>query len=127
MILVSSIDDMVGVNFDFDIVILGKVPAETMKSLIYAQLHNHVILSLISMRKSILVKLLLVVGFVLVIAGIIFVAQSNSMIGPQSSFMYSNPIWTVNGFAVSISGLVIVICGLLIRFIDNKIKNNQNH
>jgi hypothetical protein len=122
MILVSSIDDMVGVNFVFDVVILGEVPAETMKSLIYAQLHNHVILSLISMRKSILVKLLLVVGFVLVIAGIISVAQSNSMIGPQSSFMYSNPIWTVNGFAVSISGLVIVICGLLIRFIDNKKK-----
>jgi hypothetical protein len=122
MILVSSTDEMVGVNFDFDIVILAEVAAETMKSLIYAQLHNHVILSLISMRKSILVKLLLVVGFVLVIGGIIFVAQSNSMIGPQSSFMYSNPMWTVNGFAVSISGLVMVICGLLIRFIDNKNK-----
>ena len=43
------------------------------------------------MRKSTLVKILLVVGFVLIIAGMIFVAQSNSMIGPQSSFMYSNP------------------------------------
>jgi hypothetical protein len=122
MILLSSIDEMVGVNFAFDVVILGEVPAEAMKDLIYGRLHNHVILSLISMRKSILVKLLLVVGSVLVIAGIIFVAQSNSIIGPQSSFMYSNPIWTVNGFAVFISGLVMVICGLLIRFIDNKNK-----
>ena len=74
------------------------------------------------MRKPILVKLLLVGGFVLVIAGIIFVAQSNSMIGPQSSFMYSNPKWTVNGFAISISGVVIVICGMLIHFINNKNK-----
>ena len=122
MMIVSSTDDMVGVNFVFDLVILAEVPAEAMKSLIYAQLHNHVILSLISMRKPMLVKLLLVVGFVLVIAGIIFVAQSNSMIGPPSSFMYSNPIWTVNGFAVSLSGLVIVICALLIRFINNKDK-----
>jgi hypothetical protein len=122
MILVSSTDEMVGVNLAFDVVILVDVTAEAMKGLIYARLHILVILSLISMRKSILVKLLLVVGSVLVIAGIIFVAQSNSMIGPQSSFMYSNPIWTVNGFAVSISGLVMVICGLLIRFIDNKNK-----
>jgi hypothetical protein len=122
MILVSSTDEMVGVNLAFDVVILVDVTAEAMKGLIYARLHIHVILSLISMRKSILVKLLLVVGSVLIIVGIIFVAQSNSMIGPQSSFMYSNPIWTVNGFAVSISGLVMVICGLLIRFIDNKNK-----
>ena len=74
------------------------------------------------MRKPILVKLLLVVGFILVIAGIIFVAQSNSMIGPQSSFMYSNPKWTVNGFAISIGGVVIVIYGMLIHFINNKNK-----
>jgi hypothetical protein len=45
----------------------------------------------IAMRKSIAVKILFIVGFILIIAGIIFVAQSNSMIGPQSSFMYSNP------------------------------------
>ena len=69
------------------------------------------------MRKAILVKLLLFVGFVLVIAGIIFVAQSNSMIGPQSSFMYSNPQWTVNGFAISAMGLIILVCGLVIRFV----------
>jgi hypothetical protein len=72
------------------------------------------------MRKSILVKILLVVGFILVIAGIIFVAQSNSIIGPQSSFMYSNPQWTINGFAISIIGLVVLACVMLIHFIKNK-------
>jgi hypothetical protein len=69
------------------------------------------------MRKSILVKILLVVGFILIIAGIIFVAQSNSVIGPQSSFMYSNPQWTINGFAIFIGGLVTLACGLVIHFV----------
>jgi hypothetical protein len=90
-------------------------------SLLMSKLNNDV-LSDSSMRKPILVKLCLVAGFVLVIAGIIFIGQSNSMIGPQSSFMYSNPKWTVNGFAISISGIVIMICGLLIRFINNQNK-----
>jgi uncharacterized membrane protein len=74
------------------------------------------------MRKSILAKILLVVAFVLIIAGIIFVAQSNSMIGPQSSFMYSNPQWTVNGFTISMIGLIILACGMLIHFVKNKNK-----
>ena len=72
------------------------------------------------MRKSILVKILLIVGFVLIIAGITFVAQSNSIVGPQSSFMYSNPRWTVNGFAISIVGLVFLICGVIIHYVKIK-------
>jgi uncharacterized membrane protein len=77
------------------------------------------------MRKSTLVKVLLVVGFVLIIAGMIFVAQSNSMIGPQSSFMYSNPQWTVNGFAISVVGFVILACAILIHFVKNKNKSKK--
>ena len=69
------------------------------------------------MRKPTLVRILIVVGCILIIAGIVFVAQSNSMLGPQSSFMYSNPEWTVNGFAISMVGLVVLACGVLIRFI----------
>jgi hypothetical protein len=69
------------------------------------------------MRKPTLVRILIVVGCILIIAGIVFVAQSNSVLGPQSSFMYSNPEWTVNGFAISMVGLVVLACGVLIRFI----------
>ncbi len=69
------------------------------------------------MRKCILAKMLFVVGCILMIAGIIFVAQSKSEIGPQSSFMYSNPRWTVNGFAISIIGLVILACGVIIHYV----------
>jgi hypothetical protein len=71
------------------------------------------------MRKPILIRILTVVGCMLIIAGIVFVAQSNSVVGPQSSFMYSNPQWTVNGFAISIIGLVVLTFGVLIRFIKN--------
>jgi hypothetical protein len=61
------------------------------------------------MRKYILVKVLIVVGCIFLISGIVFVAQSKSERGPQSSFMYSNPQWTVNGFA----------CGIIIHYIKN--------
>lgn len=69
------------------------------------------------MGKYILVKTLIVVGCILIIAGILFAAQSKSEIGPQSSFMYSNPQWTVNGFAICIIGLVVLVCGITIRYI----------
>jgi uncharacterized membrane protein YidH (DUF202 family) len=71
------------------------------------------------MGKYILVKTLIVVGCILIIAGILFVAQSNSEIGPQSSFMYSNPQWTVNGFAICIVGSVVLVCGITIRYIKH--------
>jgi uncharacterized membrane protein YidH (DUF202 family) len=71
------------------------------------------------MGKYILVKTLIVVGCILIVAGILFVAQSKSEIGPQSSFMYSNPQWTVNGFAICIIGLVVLVCGITIRYIQH--------
>ena len=74
------------------------------------------LMALLMMKKRILVKIFLVVGFTLIISGLIFVAQSKSVIGPKSSFMYSNPEWTVNGFAFSIVGLVFFVCGLIIHF-----------
>jgi hypothetical protein len=69
------------------------------------------------MRKCILAKMLFIVGCILMIAGIIFVAQSKSEVGPVSSFMYSNPRWTVNGFAISIIGLVVLSCGVIIHYV----------
>jgi hypothetical protein len=72
------------------------------------------------MRKYILVKKTLVVlGVILVILGIVFVGQSKSSVGPQSSFMYSNSQWTVNGFAISIIGSVVLACGVIIHLIKN--------
>jgi hypothetical protein len=71
------------------------------------------------MKKHIVVKTLIVVGCIILISGMIFVAQSKSKIGPQSSFMYSNPQWTVNGFAISVIGLIVLACGIIIHCIKN--------
>jgi hypothetical protein len=69
------------------------------------------------MRRASFVKTLIVVGCIFIIAGILFAAQSKSEVGPQSSFMYGNSQWTVNGFAISIIGLVVLVCGLIIHYI----------
>jgi Zn-dependent protease with chaperone function len=64
------------------------------------------------MKKRHIIKMLIVVGAILILAGSIFMAQSKSFIGPQSSFMYSNPQWTINGFFIFILGLVIAAFGI---------------
>jgi uncharacterized membrane protein YkgB len=59
-------------------------------------------------------KILIVIGIVINIAGLVFTAQSKSLVGPQSSFMYSNPEWTINGFLILGVGLVILFSGIVI-------------
>ena len=49
-------------------------------------------------------KYLIIIGLILIIAGIVFTMQSKSIVGPSSSFMYKNPEWTVNGYAIIIVG-----------------------
>ena len=57
------------------------------------------------------------IGIALVIAGLIFTAQSKSLLGPQSSFMYNNPSWTLNGSMFIIAGAIILILGIIFRII----------
>ena len=64
------------------------------------------------MNKGYLTRTLIVAGSILIIAGLVFTAQSKSIVGPQSSFMYSNPEWTVNGFMISGVGLAILASGI---------------
>ena len=59
-------------------------------------------------------KILIVVGTLSTIAGLIFTAQSKSLVGPQSSFMYSNLEWTINGFMVLGVGLAILFSGIVV-------------
>ena len=51
-------------------------------------------------------------GITVVIFGIIFYLQGNSIVGPTSSFMYSNPKWIVNGQWIAVSGVLILAAGL---------------
>ncbi len=58
-----------------------------------------------------------IIGIALVLVGLIFTAQSKAILGPASSFMYSNPSWTINGFMIIIAGIIIIILSIIFRII----------
>ena len=45
--------------------------------------------------------------------GILFHLQGQSAVGPESSFMYSNPEWESNGLGIAIAGLIITSIGIV--------------
>ena len=58
-----------------------------------------------------------IIGIALVLAGVIFAAQSKALLGPPSSFMYSNPSWTINGFMFIIAGIIVLIFDIIFRIV----------
>jgi hypothetical protein len=54
-------------------------------------------------------------GTIIFILGIIFHLQGQSVIGPESSFMYSNPEWISYGIQIAISGIIISGVGIIIK------------
>ena len=65
-------------------------------------------------------KPLVIVGIIILIFGIIFHLQGQSVVGPESSFMYSNPDWVTYGIQIAIVGIIIVGIGIGI----NRIRRN---
>ncbi|HEX5457732.1 MAG TPA: hypothetical protein VFX64_05030 [Candidatus Nitrosotalea sp.] len=55
---------------------------------------------------------IMIVGALVFVFGVIFFLQGNSIVGPTSSFMYSNPKWIVNGQWIAVSGVLILATGL---------------
>jgi len=49
----------------------------------------------------------IIIGLIVIIAGIIFNLQGHSIVGPESSFMYSNPDWITYGQQIAIGGILI--------------------
>jgi len=62
-------------------------------------------------------KPLVVIGAIIVILGLVFHLQGQSVIGPESSFMYSNPEWITYGIQIVIAGIIIVVAGIGISVI----------
>lgn len=62
-------------------------------------------------------KIVLISGIVIMIMGGIFHLQGQSIIGPESSFMYSNPQWVTYGIQIAVIGGVIVAAGIVLNFI----------
>ena len=63
------------------------------------------------MKKGIFI---IIVGGIIGISGVIFHLQGQSIVGPESSFMYSNPDWITLGIQIAITGLIIIISGAII-------------
>jgi len=63
------------------------------------------------------VKPLVVIGTIILIFGLIFHLQGQSIVGPESSFMYSNPDWVTYGIQIAIVGIIIVVAGIGISII----------
>jgi len=52
------------------------------------------------------------IGIAIIIFGMIFFLQGKSIVGPTTSFMYSNPQWIVNGQWLIVAGIIILATGI---------------
>lgn len=62
-------------------------------------------------------KAVIVTGIGIMIIGVIFHLQGKSIVGPESSFMYSNPQWITYGIQISVLGGIILAIGIGLSFI----------
>ena len=62
-------------------------------------------------------KPLIISGIVIMIFGVIFHLQGQSIVGPESSFMYSNPDWINYGIQIAMIGVIVVTVGIGISMI----------
>jgi mannose/fructose/N-acetylgalactosamine-specific phosphotransferase system component IIC len=62
-------------------------------------------------------SVIVLVGTIIFILGVIFHLQGQSIVGPESSFMYANPEWISYGIQIAVSGIVISGVGISIKLI----------
>jgi len=62
-------------------------------------------------------KAVIITGIGIMIMGVIFHLQGQSIVGPETSFMYSNPQWVTYGIQIIIAGGVILAVGTSLSFI----------
>ena len=62
-------------------------------------------------------KIMIISGVIIMIMGVIFHLQGQSVVGPESSFMYSNPLWVTYGIQITAIGGAIVAAGIGLNFI----------
>ena len=59
------------------------------------------------------------IGIITFIFGLIFDLQGQSIVGPESSFMYANPDWITYGIQIMIGGGVIIGIGIVWKILKN--------
>ena len=55
------------------------------------------------------------IGVIIFIFGLIFDLQGQSIVGPESSFMYANPDWITYGIQIMVLGITIIGVGTLLK------------
>ncbi len=55
---------------------------------------------------------IMILGIIILVLGIVFHFQGQGLVGPESSFMYSNPDWTTYGQQIVVTGIVILAIGI---------------
>ncbi len=58
---------------------------------------------------------MIILGIVVMIFGIIFHLQGQAIVGPESSFMYSNPEWVTYGQQIVIIGIFLIGISIAIK------------
>ena len=60
---------------------------------------------------------IIVIGGIIFIFGLIFDLQGQSIIGPESSFMYANPEWITYGIQIMAIGISMIVVGILLKIL----------
>ena len=55
---------------------------------------------------------IIILGIIILVLGIVFHFQGQGLVGPESSFMYSNPDWITYGQQIVVTGIVILAIGI---------------
>jgi uncharacterized membrane protein len=55
------------------------------------------------------------IGIIVIVLGIIFHLQGRGIVGPESSFMYSNSEWITYGVQILIIGILIIGFGIFLK------------
>jgi uncharacterized membrane protein len=64
-------------------------------------------------------KSLIILGIIIIVAGMIFHLQGKGIVGPESSFMYSNSEWITNGLQIVFLGILIIGAGMFLKIKSN--------
>ena len=57
------------------------------------------------------------IGMISFIFGLIFDLQGQSIVGPESSFMYANPNWITYGIQIMVGGTIIIGIGSVLKIL----------
>jgi hypothetical protein len=60
---------------------------------------------------------IIVIGTITFIFGLIFDLQGQSIVGPETSFMYANPDWITYGIQIMVGGGVIIGIGSVLKIL----------